>query len=106
MSEKRIVRLVLVTAEHHPYHKMWVRIAERVSKELGVELDVRKEDYLFLAEHGETDEYGMPWLPQLIAEYSDGEHKVLLSNLPLNEAYKPDEEKAVEAALKKAMGKE
>ncbi|MEM2196457.1 MAG: hypothetical protein QW290_05205, partial [Sulfolobales archaeon] len=31
------------------------------------------EDYLFLIEHGDTDEYGMAWLPQLLAELDSGE---------------------------------
>ena len=99
------LKIILVTADHHPYHRMWVEIADKVAKELGVELEIRKEDYLFLIEHGETDEYGMAWLPQLIAEYPDGKYEVLLSNLPLNERYKPDLAKAVSMALERATGK-
>ncbi len=97
------VKIILVTAEHHPYHKMWMRIAEKVAKKLEATLEVRKEDYLFVVEHGETDEYGMAGLPQIIAQYPDGTYKPLLSQLPLNEKYKPDEDKAVEEAVKKAL---
>ena len=82
---------------------MWVNIAKEVSRELGVELEVREEDYIFLTEHGDKDEYGMAWLPQLIAQYDDGSYKVLLSNLPLGENYKPDQHKAVKEALDKAL---
>ncbi len=95
------VKLILVTAKDHPQHKMWVKMAEELSKEFGVELEVRYEDYLLLTEHGETDELGMAWLPQLLVELDNGEIKPLLSRMPLNEALQPDPEKAKEAVREK-----
>jgi hypothetical protein len=97
----KAVKLVLVTATHHPYHKLWSKIAEEAAHELGVDLEVKYEDYVYLIEHGDTDEYGMAWVPQILAEFDDGSVKVLLSQLPLNEALQPDKDKAVETIVKK-----
>ena len=38
----------------------------------------------------------MAWLPQLLAELDDNSVKLLLSQMPLNEALQPDYEKAKE----------
>lgn len=65
-------KLILVTADHHPLHKYFKELAEELSKKYGVPLEVRMEDYLFLIEHGDTDEYGMAWVPQLLAELETG----------------------------------
>ena len=94
-------KLVIVTATHHPYHKLWMKIAEESARQLGLDLEVKYEDYLYLIEHGDTDEYGMAWVPQILAEFDDGTITVLLSQLPLNEALQPDPDKAVEIMLKK-----
>ncbi|MEM1961998.1 MAG: hypothetical protein QW564_03905 [Sulfolobales archaeon] len=69
----KLSKLILVTADHHPLHKYFKELAEELSKKYGVPLDIRVEDYLFLIEHGDTDEYGMAWLPQLLAELDSGE---------------------------------
>jgi len=99
-----VKKIVLVTAEHHPYHKLWVRMAEKISKELDVPLDVKIEDYVYVNEYGDKDEFGMAWLPQILAELDDGSVRVLLSQLPLNQALQPDEEKALEIMKSKALG--
>jgi len=61
-----VKKIVLVTAEHHPYHKLWVRMAEKISKELNVPLDVKIEDYVYVNEYGDKDEFGMAWLPKAL----------------------------------------
>uniref|UniRef100_A0A7J3XYC8 Uncharacterized protein n=1 Tax=Thermogladius calderae TaxID=1200300 RepID=A0A7J3XYC8_9CREN len=99
-----VKKIVLVTAEHHPYHKLWVKLADRISKELNVPLDVKIEDYVYVNEYGDKDEFGMAWLPQILAELDDGGVRVLLSQLPLNQALQPDEEKALEIMKSKALG--
>ncbi|MEZ0394299.1 MAG: hypothetical protein ABWK00_04565 [Desulfurococcaceae archaeon] len=96
-----VKKIVLVTATHHPYHDLWVRIAKRASEATGKELDVRLEDYVFLTEHGDVDDLGMAWLPQIVLELDDGTYRVALSRLPLNESLQPDEEGAVEAVVNK-----
>ncbi len=96
----KVKKLVLVTAEHLPQHKDFLRLAEELAKELGVELEVRKEDYVLVNECGEQDEFGMAWLPQLLAIMENGECKLVLSRLPLNEAtLQADLAKAKEQAL-------
>jgi len=98
----KIVKLILDTAEHHPLHKAWLKLAETLSKELNVDLEVRKEDYVFAIEHGETDDLGMAWLPQLFAELEDGSIKLILSQYPFDPSTtKPNEKMAYEEAKKK-----
>ncbi|MCC6047051.1 MAG: hypothetical protein LM571_02560 [Desulfurococcaceae archaeon] len=69
----KLSRLILVTADHHPLHKYFKEIAEELSKKYGVPLEVRMEDYLFLIQYGDTDEFGMAWVPQLLAQLDTGE---------------------------------
>lgn len=92
----KVKKIYLVTATHHPYHDLWTKMAEELSKKLGIELETRYEDYIFLIEHGDVDEYGMAWVPQILAEFDDGSIKVLLSQLPLNDRLQPDFNKAIE----------
>lgn len=92
----KVKKLILVTAEYHPLHKYFTTLAEKVAKELGVNVNVREEDYVFLIEHGDTDELGMAWLPQLLAELDDGTITLLLSKAPFDSELKPDLEKGYE----------
>ncbi len=82
----KVKKLVLVTAKHLPQHRDWLRLAEEVAKEAGVELEVREEDYVLVNQCGEQDEFGMAWLPQLLAIMEDGSCKLVLSKLPLDTA--------------------
>ena len=92
-------KVVLVTATHHPLHQEWKKIAERVASELGVEIEIREDDYIYVNEYGDKDEYGMAWLPQLFVELDDGRVVLLLSKIPLTPAHKPDIDAAVKEAL-------
>lgn len=94
-------KLILVTATHHPLHELWMKLSDEVSKILNIEREVRYEDYVLLTEHGDTDDLGMPWLPQLLIELDDGSIKLLLSKIPLNKALQPDYNKAKEEILNK-----
>ena len=94
-------KLILVTAEHHPQHKMWVKLVEEIAKQAGLEYEIRIEDYVLLTEHGDTDDLGMAWLPQLLVQLDNDKYKVLLSRMPLNKALQPDVEKAKEEILSK-----
>jgi len=69
----KLGKIILVTAEHHPLHKHFKELAEELSRRYGVPLEVRTEDYLFLIQHGDTDEFGMAWVPQLLAQLDTGE---------------------------------
>jgi len=98
----KVKKLILVTAKHMPQHKYFNELAEELRKKLGVELEVREEDYAFLAEHGDTDEFGMPWTPQLLAELDDGRIVVLLSKMPFDEkTLKFDVDRAMQVVLEK-----
>lgn len=94
-------KLILVTATHHPLHELWMKLSDEVSKILNIEKEIRYEDYVLLTEHGDTDDLGMPWLPQLLIELDDGTIKLLLSKMPLNKALQPDYDKAKEEILNK-----
>jgi len=67
-----------------PQHKYFVNIAKEIASKLGVELEIREEDYVFLSEHGEKDEFGMAWLPQLFIDI-EGRIRPILTKLPINE---------------------
>lgn len=97
----RVSKVVIVTAEHHPYHKFWLKLADKLSKTVNAPLDVKIEDYVYLVEHGDKDELGMTWLPQILVETDDGKVYWLLSQLPLNERLEPSEERALEEMLRK-----
>lgn len=104
----KVVKLILDTAKHHPLHKAWLRLAEKLAEEYGLELEVKEEDYMFAVEHGDTDDLGMAWLPQLFAVLEDGTVKVVLSQYPFDpKTTKPDESMAYEEAkrrLREIMG--
>ena len=96
----KIVKLVLVTAKHLPQHGDWVKLAEEVAKEVGVPLEVREEDYVLVNQCGEQDEFGMAWLPQLLAFLEDGSCKLVLSKLPLDSSTLKSD---IEAAKRQAL---
>ncbi|MEB2836811.1 MAG: hypothetical protein GSR80_000938 [Desulfurococcales archaeon] len=98
----RIAKLVLDTIKHHPLHKMWLNLAKSLAEELGVELEVKEEDYVYAIDHGDTDELGMAWLPQLFAVLDNGEVKLVLSQFPFDpKTTKPDPQAALEEARRK-----
>ncbi len=79
-----IKKLILVTAKHLPQHKYFELLARELSKELNVELEIKEEDYIFVNEYGEKDDFGMAWLPQLFAVI-DEKPKPILTKMPINE---------------------
>ena len=91
----------MVTAPHHPQHKLWIQLLEEVANEKGLDKEIRIEDYVLLVEHGDTDDLGMAWLPQLLVELDNGEIKLLLSRMPLDENLQPSLELAKKEVLKK-----
>ncbi len=98
----KIVKIILDAAEFHPLHKDWVKLAKTLAEKLNVELEIKNEDYVYAIEHGETDDLGMAWLPQLFAQLEDGTVRLVLSRYPFNpETVKPSEELAVKEAEEK-----
>ncbi|MEB3764833.1 MAG: hypothetical protein GSR77_01515 [Desulfurococcales archaeon] len=97
----KIVKIVLDTAEFHPLHNAWKKLAQKLAEELGVELEIKKEDYMYAINHGLTDDLGMAALPQLFAELEDGTVKLVLGQYPFDpKTTKPDEEQAYQQAKK------
>ncbi|MFP3226592.1 MAG: hypothetical protein RXQ80_06700 [Sulfolobaceae archaeon] len=95
-------KLILVTSESHPAHKAFMEVTEDLSKELGLEKEVKLEDYSFLTDYGEKDEFGMPFLPQLFVETTDGKIQLILSHMPFDEKTgELNPEKGKEEALNK-----
>ena len=67
--------------------------------ELGVELEIKNEDYIYAIQYGETDDLGMAWLPQLFVQLDDGSVRLVLSRYPFDPAtVKPSEELALKEA--------
>ncbi|MEM4553095.1 MAG: hypothetical protein QXW05_03490 [Ignisphaera sp.] len=96
-----IEKFILVTATHMPQHKHFKKLAEELSKELKIDLEIREEDYVFVSTYGEKDEFGMSWLPQLFAVV-DGEIKPILTKFPINEkTLELDYEKALKEVKEK-----
>lgn len=98
----KIKKVILDTAEFHPLHKNWASLAEAIAKELGVELEVKKEDYLFAISYGDKDDLGMAWLPQLFVELEDGSVRLVMSQYPFDPATtKPSDQLAMQEAKRK-----
>lgn len=72
-----------------------------MANEKGLDKEIRIEDYVLLVEHGDTDDLGMAWLPQLLVELDNGEIKLLLSRMPLDENLQPSLELAKKEVLRK-----
>ncbi|ARM76324.1 hypothetical protein [Acidianus manzaensis] len=94
-------KVILVTSESHPMNKAFLNITEQISKELGVEKEIKNEDYTFLSEYGEKDEFGMSWLPQLFIQLEDGRIYPILTQMPLGSDLKADPEQGKKEALNK-----
>ncbi len=98
----RVAKIILDTAEFHPLHNAWKKLAEKLSKELDIPLEIKKEDYVFAIEHGETDDLGMAALPQLFVQLENGSVKLILGSYPFDPVTtKPNEDMAYEEAKKK-----
>ncbi len=95
-----VKKIILVTAEHHPSHKFFKQLAERLAEEFRAELEIKIEDYVFLIEHGDTDEFGMSWVPQILAELEDGRIVKVLTKPVLTSMGAIDEEGSYQAARK------
>jgi len=95
-----IKRFILVTAKHLPQHKYFTKVAKSLATRFNVELEIKEEDYEFLSNYGDKDEFGMAWAPQLFVELDDGSIHVILSKLPIDTtSLKVDTNKAEELAL-------
>ncbi|AEB94483.1 MAG: hypothetical protein QXR57_03330 [Metallosphaera sp.] len=94
-------KLILVTSESHPNHKAFLAISQDLAKELNVETEIKIEDYSFLSDYGEKDEFGMSWLPQLLLQLEDGRIYPVLTQMPFGSDLKPSPELGKKEAFNK-----
>ncbi|RLG71373.1 MAG: hypothetical protein DRO23_12060 [Thermoprotei archaeon] len=98
---KNVAKIIAVSSTAHPLHKFVKKLCEAISEELKIPYEIRIEDYVFLTEYGDKDEYGFAFLPQIFVQYSNGSIRLVLSKIPINEKLKPDLEKAKNIILEK-----
>lgn len=87
-------KIIAVIADWEASSKYVKKIVEEVAKELNIELEIKQEDWEFLATHGKKDEFGGVEVPQVFLEDDKGNIKYIMSRVPLNEEGQPDLEKA------------
>ncbi|MDT7885997.1 MAG: hypothetical protein RQ968_01320 [Thermoproteota archaeon] len=86
-------KLIAVIAEWEAASKYVKKIVEEVSKKLNINLEIKNEDWDFLATYGQKDEYGGVEVPQIFIEDDKGNIKFIMGRVPLDEEGKPDLEK-------------
>jgi hypothetical protein len=94
-------KIVLITADWDNVKKYVEPICKAVSSEMGVELEIRNEDYGFLVEHGEKDDFGGVEIPQVFV-VDDQKVTHVFTRIPLTTEGRPDIKSATEM-LKKAL---
>ncbi|OYT61207.1 MAG: hypothetical protein B6U69_04060 [Thermofilum sp. ex4484_15] len=92
----KLSKFIIVTSSYDPLRGKVENLVSKVARELGVNYEVREEDWDLLVKYGERDEVGGLDLPQVFAEYEDGSIKHLLTRIPLDERGKLDLSKAEE----------
>ncbi len=97
-------RIILAIGEGAPLVKQAKRVCTEVSQITGVEVDIIKDDWEFLYEHGERDEWGGIDLPQIFIETDEGEIKHVMTRLPLTPDGKVDLESAKRILLEALRG--
>jgi len=97
-----VKKIVVVTADWEKLSSLAKRACEEASRQLGVEVEERKEDWEYLTQHGAKDEFGGVDLPQVLLEFDDGSVKHVLTKLPLSSVGKPDLEAAIKMIVEAA----
>ncbi len=98
----KAVALIYVGAEWEKASTNVKRLCESVAKEVGVTFEAKEEDYDFLLQHGEKDEFGGVNIPQVFVKYDDGSVKHVMDRIPLTNEGKSDNEGAART-LKAAL---
>jgi hypothetical protein len=94
-------KVLLITASWDTVKKYVEPICKVVAEQAGVEFESRNEDYGFLVDHGEKDDFGGVEIPQVFV-LSDGKVKHVFTRIPLTADGKPDIAGATEM-LKKVL---
>ena len=94
-----VKKLILVSSEDHVQHKYFLKVAQALKEKLGIDLELKENDYVYLSKYGETDELGLTWIPQLLAEMDNGEVIKVLTEPVLTNEGKLDVEGGIKRAL-------
>ncbi|RLF17705.1 MAG: hypothetical protein DRN06_03410 [Thermoprotei archaeon] len=95
----KALKIILVSADWEKTSSLARKACQEASKEMGIELEERKEDWDFLTQHGVKDEYGGVDIPQVFVELEGGIIKHVLTRIPLTPDGKPDVEAAVKTIV-------
>jgi len=94
-----MVKLIAIIADWEKGSEYLIAASKEVSEKLGVKLEVRKEDWDFLTQYGEKDEFGGVDIPQLFIQTESGKILHVMTRTPLTSDGKPD----IGAAKKKII---
>ncbi len=97
-----VKKIIAVIAEWETSSKYVKKLVEEVSNETNLELEIRQEDWEFLVNYGQKDEYGGVEVPQVFLVDDKGNIKHIMGRVPLDENGKPDLEKG-KRILKEAI---
>lgn len=86
-------KLVMVTTEWAPFSDKLSKICEEEASKLGIEFELRKEDWIYLTRYGEVDELGGADVPQVFVE-KEGKVMHILTKVPIDSRGMPDFEAA------------
>jgi len=95
-------KVILITAEWDALRQYARRICQEAAQQLSAEYEEVNEDWNFLTEHGEKDEFGGVEIPQAFLQLEDGKILHVMTKVPLNEKGSPDLKSGIELFLKAA----
>lgn len=93
--------IVIVIADWEERSKYMMQICEEVSKLKKIPLEVRKEDYEFLVNYGEKDEFGGVDIPQSFIRLKNGTVKHIMTKIPDDERGMPNIKAGIKEFLEK-----
>lgn len=91
----KVEGIIAVMADWERRSQYALQVCEAVSKATNIPLEVRKEDYDFLINYGEKDEFGGVDIPQIFIKLENGAIKHVMTKIPDNEKGMPDIEKGI-----------
>ncbi|MGC8600989.1 MAG: hypothetical protein ACP5GO_01320 [Thermoprotei archaeon] len=93
--------IILVTADWDLLKSYAKKICQTAAAQLNIEYKELNEDWDFLTNYGEKDEFGGVEIPQAFIETVDGKFVHVMTKVPLNEKGMPDLQKGVQLFLDK-----
>ncbi|MFP3219850.1 MAG: hypothetical protein RXR41_01655 [Candidatus Marsarchaeota archaeon] len=94
--------VILVTADWDAVKTYAKKICQNAAAQLGADYKELNEDWNFLTNYGEKDEFGGVEIPQAFIETQDGKFIHVMTKVPLNDRGSPDLQKGVELFLEAA----